>query len=158
MDSPVIDSDREKYAHHAEELRRAVRAAAPLWLDRVLEPLAGRDDSDDRRRAIAATLEAIDRQLGDLAAADPDVPMSGPLELIRQSTEPVQAWLSAQGVVAPARDAWDVRSSPGDLYSLGPMTFSDLGDDVHVAGITWGAAKAHIHLQRRSQQPDDPSA
>ena len=158
MDSPVIDSDEQKYADHAQALRAAVQAAAPQWLDRVLEPLVGAENSEGRSRAVADTLAAIDRQLEALAAADPDVPMSGPLELIRQSTEPVQNWLAGQGVVAPARDPWDVRSSPGDVYALGPMTFSDLSDEVHVAGITWGAAKAHIHLQRRSQQADDPSA
>lgn len=154
----MIDSDRQKYAHHAEELRSAVLAAAPQWLDRVLEPLVGFEETEGRRRAISDTLEAIDRHLGALAAADPDVPMSGPLELIRQSTEPVQIWLRSEGVVAPERDAWDVRSSPGDSYALGPMTFNDLSEAVHVAGITWGAAKAHIHLQRRSQQADDASA
>ena len=151
MDSPVIDSDEQQYAQHAEALRQAVLAAAPAWIDRVIEPLAGSESSPDRSRAVAATLADIDRRLQELAAADPDVPMSGPLELIRRSTAPLQAWLAAEGVVRPTRDPWDERSSPEDHFALGPMTFSDLSDEVHVAGITWGAAKAHMHLRRRNR-------
>lgn len=158
MDSPVNDSDEQQYIAHAEALRRSVLDAVPAWIDRVLAPFAVASDATGRQTATAETIAAIDERLAVLAASDPDVAMSGPLELIRQSTVPLQRWLADQGAPAPTRDPWDVRSSPDDVYELGPMTFRDLSEDVHVAGITWGAAKAHIHLRRRSQQPDDPSA
>jgi len=158
VDSPVNDSDEQQYAAHAEALRRCVIDAVPAWIDRVLEPFALRADAVGREAATAETIAAIDERLTVLATSDPDVAMSGPLELIRQSTVPLQRWLAGQGAAAPTRDPWDVRSSPDDVYELGPMTFRDLSEEVHVAGITWGAAKAHIHLRRRSQRPDDPSA
>lgn len=154
----MTDSDAQQYAAHAEALRRAVLDAVPAWIDRVLEPFAVPSDAADRETAAAETVAGIDERLAVLAASDPDVAMSGPLELIRQSTVPLQRWLADRGASAPTRDPWDVRSSPDDVYALGPMTFRDLSEEVHVAGITWGAAKAHIHLRRRSQRPDDRSA
>lgn len=155
----MIDSDEQKYREHAEHLRQTVAEAAESWL---LAGLARYVDTTiaqpDRAEAIAASVTEIDDRLRLLAASDPDEARSGPLELIRQSTGPVQRWLATQQVPAPVRDAWDERSSPGDTYALGPMTFSDLGDAVHQAGITWGAAKAHIHLRRRNQPDPEQSA
>ncbi len=155
------DSGEDEYRRYCEQLRDAVVQAAPGWLDRVLRPFVADSELADRaqmQQAIDASLAAIDARLTTLVATDIDTPMSGPLELLRQSTGPVQEWLNAAGAPRPVRDPWDVRSSPDDHYALGPMAFSDLGDDVHAAGIAWGAAKAHVHLRRRSQSSGGGSA
>ena len=38
---------------------------------------------------------------------------------------------------------------PDDVYAIGPLAWSDLGEEVHEAGITWGAWKAATVLVRR---------
>jgi len=75
--------------------------------------------------------------------------LSGPLERIRQAVAPINNALAERNVSAPRRNAVDEQMRPNDTYELGPMTFRDLSDQVHEAGITWGAAKAHLHLKRR---------
>ena len=39
------------------------------------------------------------------------------------------------------------------MYDLTPGGFLDFGDDVQAAGLTWGAAKAHVHRHRRRVAP-----
>lgn len=154
------DSGEDEYRKYCEQLRDAVAVAAPHWLHHVVGPFANQipGDREAMHAAIDDTLASIDSRLTTLATTDIDTPMSGPLELLRQSTGPVQEWLASSGAPRPTRDPWDVRSSPDDHYALGPMAFSDLGDEVHAAGIAWGAAKAHVHLRRRSQSSGGTSA
>ena len=38
---------------------------------------------------------------------------------------------------------------PDDVYAIGPLAWIDMGDDVHEAGISWGAWKAATVLTRR---------
>lgn len=80
----------------------------------------------------------VNERLLRLANADADEIVSGPLEQIRRSLDPLRTYLEMN---AP-------RPDPGE-FELGPMAFSDLSDDVHEAGIAWGAAKAFLHLSRR---------
>jgi hypothetical protein len=41
---------------------------------------------------------------------------------------------------------------PDDMFALGPLTWRDLGDDVHDAGIEWGAWKAAMIISRRRDE------
>ena len=97
---------------------------------------------------IEAVAVEVETSIAELVDADPDAPLSGPLERIRRTVVPVNEFLQRRDVPKPMRNTMDVEMHPEDLYDLGPMTFRDLGDEVHDAGITWGAAKAHLHLKR----------
>lgn len=141
-------SDEQAYIAYGEQLRQAVSVALRPWLVVQLRERFSieADQVDDVLDAIVA--DADDR-LHELVHADVDVPLSGPLERIRGAVEKLNPRLTALGVTPPARDPFDVRIRPNDVFALGPASFSDLGDDVHQAGITWGAAKAYLHQSRR---------
>ncbi len=59
--------------------------------------------------------------------------------------------LAARGIAPVERDRHARRIHPDDVYDLTPASFADFGPEVHELGITWGAAKAHLHLQQRRQ-------
>ena len=40
-----------------------------------------------------------------------------------------------------ARDEFERTSLPDDVFGVGPLAWRDLGEEVHDAGITWGAWK-----------------
>jgi hypothetical protein len=149
-------NDEAKFFEHGERLQQAITGAIRPWLDAVIE---SRLPDTAISAQLAETLDdittAVDRSIVELINADVDEPLSGPLERIRREVEPLNDAFDRLGVPPPHRDAVDVRMRPADRFALGPMTFRDLGDEVHEAGITWGAAKAHLHLQRR-RRPDAP--
>jgi hypothetical protein len=60
------------------------------------------------------------------------------------------AVLRAAGVPEVVRDEFAERAFPDDGYDLSPATWRDLGDEVHEAGLVWGAWKAKQHLDRRA--------
>ncbi len=103
--------------------------------------------------AIAAVLDDVDRRLRELADAHPTAPVSGPLEQIRQALGPINDLLDELGARAPVRDEFDATARPADRHALGPMAFAELGPAVHEAGIEWGAAKAYVIGQIRSNRP-----
>jgi hypothetical protein len=143
-------SDDEKYADYGAALVLAVDASIRPWLQHVVGLRIGSDDfSPALNRAIEDAALEVHTALTALAMADVDQPLSGPLERIRQAIARLTPHLLDAGAVPSARDPFDVQMRPDDLFALGPMAFVDLGDAVHTAGITWGAAKAHLHQKRR---------
>jgi hypothetical protein len=38
------------------------------------------------------------------------------------------------------------------VYDLSPAAFADLDPSLREPGLTWGAAKAHVHLARRRRE------
>ena len=134
-------------ASTATPLRQAIAAAVRPWLESAVarRGVAADPEVSELIEAVAAEVET---SIAELVDADPDVPLSGPLERIRRTVVPVNEFLQRRDVPKPMRNTMDVEMHPEDLYDLGPMTFRDLGDEVHDAGITWGAAKAHLHLKR----------
>jgi len=62
------------------------------------------------------------------------------------------ALLIEAGIPPVRRDEFEVRSMPDDMFALGPLTWRDLGDDVHDAGIEWGAWKAAMIISRRRDE------
>lgn len=156
VNSAFDASDEAKFLNHGQRLHRAISGAIRPWLDAVIETrIANTSIADQLDETLDEITLAVDRSITELINADVDQPLSGPLERIRREVEPLNDLLDRLGVSPPHRDAVDVQMRPADRHALGPMTFRDLGDDVHEAGITWGAAKAHLHLQRR-QRPDTP--
>lgn len=143
-----MTSDEQKFTQYGQVLYDAISKAIRPWLnDQVLHRVMVLDD--EMAEAIEISAVQVEKSIAELAAADVDTPLSGPLERIRQGVEPLNAMLDQRGVEPPLRNAMDKQMRPGDHHALGPMTFRDLGDTVHDAGISWGAAKAHLHLQRR---------
>ncbi len=148
MGQNVSSSDDEKFIQYGQVLNIAVSTAVRPWLIRELTTRVGSIDAE-LARAIEGAAEQVERSIAELVAADVDEPLSGPLERIRRSVEPLNAELDQRGVQPPRRNTLDQQMSPRDHHELGPMTFRDLSDAAHDAGITWGAAKAHVHLRRR---------
>ena len=62
------------------------------------------------------------------------------------------AVLVGAGVPPVERDEFTERRFPEDVYDLAPATFADLDPSLHEPGLTWGAAKAHVHLARRRRE------
>lgn len=147
MNSEASDDDA-KFTEYGLALHRAVVSAVRPWLRAtVLSRHAVIDD--DLEQVLDTVAISIDSSIAELVQADIDTPLSGPLERIRQCVEPVNQALAERGVDTPRRNTIDIEMRPADVYDLGPMTFRDLSDEVHDAGIAWGAAKAHLHLKRR---------
>ena len=138
------------YREHGEALRVAVAEALPLWLDGQLSSRLGRGLEPAEKRMIDDAARRADESLTELITAGVEQPLSGPLERLRVAVAPAGAILADAGVARPSRDPFDVRSRPDDHYALGPLTFMDLGQKVHEAGITWGAAKAFLHRAGRN--------
>lgn len=141
-------SDDEAFAGYGQALFQAVSEAVRPWL-RIL--VDARVTDVDAGLHIVLEQVAVDAEqaIRVLIDADVETPLSGPLERIRRAVEPLNVALAERDAPPPRRNPLDVEMRPHDLYDLGPMTFRDLGDAVHDAGIAWGAAKAHVHMQRR---------
>ena len=50
------------------------------------------------------------------------------------------------------RDAFAVQQFPDDDYDLAPPSFADVDPGLQELALTWGAAKAHLHLSRRRRE------
>ncbi len=87
-----------------------------------------------------------------LLSTDVDAQRTNPLQVLRNSTTMATALLVKAGVTPPQRDEFEIRSMPDDIYAFGPLTWRDLGDAVHVAGIEWGAWKAAMVISRRREE------
>ena len=84
--------------------------------------------------------------------ADVDAGASSPLAALRAGVGPMTNLLEQWGVAASPRDAFAVQHLPDDRYSLGPTTFGDIAPELHELGLSWGAARAHVHLRRRRER------
>lgn len=147
--SSKATSDEERaYIQYGEQLRKTVSVVLEPWLAAQIH---GRHGIDPREleAEIRSVVADADARLEELIYADVETPLSGPLERIRGAVEQLAPALLGLGAVPPTRDPFDVQIRPDDQFALGPLTFADLGEDVHQAGITWGAAKAYLHNVRR---------
>ena len=96
-----------------------------------------------------ATKAQVQIDLMALLSVDVDAQRTNPLQVLRGSTLMATALLIEAGIPPAQRDEFEVRSMPDDMFALGPLTWRDLGDDVHDAGIEWGAWKAAMIISRR---------
>lgn len=132
-------------------LMSAVEAAAPAWIRGRLVEIAG-DASVDIDAVVDHVVAEMTRELFGLLCCDVDQQKDNPLHVLRRATRSASQALLVAGVVPPVRDEFEVRAMPDDLYAIGPLTWRDLSDDVHEAGITWGAWKAATVLTRRRNE------
>ncbi len=130
-----------------------VTRALPGWVERsvtrILDAWA-RAAPEIRARALAEASAAgpevarrVGAELADLFATPAAEQRTTPLEIVRGSVLEPTAILRRAGVGEVARDPFDERAWPDDVYGLVPRTLGDLGDpELAPLHLAWGVAKA----------------
>ncbi|MEI6198374.1 MAG: hypothetical protein WCP83_00345 [Actinomycetota bacterium] len=149
---------------YARDLFLAVTRAVPQWISAQVTEIASMsidETSSEFATAVTVvveqTLEFISKELLSLLATDVDAQQSNPLHVLRASTSFATQLLTISGVMPARRDEYEVRAMPNDVFAIGPLTWRDLGEEVHDAGISWGAWKAATILMRRREDGSIPS-
>lgn len=149
-------SDAEPSVDPVEQFVSVATRTVPAWLEacvvRTAEQVLGRcpDDLAERARAMAGDVApGLLTQLEQLVRTDVDEQRTNPLSVLRAAARHPTEVLRAAGVPPVRRDAFAEERFPDDVYDLGPASWSDVHDDLHDAGILWGAWKAATVLQRR---------
>ncbi len=145
--------DGATLARAGADLAEAVDDAVGPWLRRVVVERLGAVPTPEVEasidRAVAEARATVVPRLAELLALDLDQQWTNPLALVRTLVPYATTVLADAGVAPVDRDDDARRLQPDDVYGLTPATFADLGPEVHEPGLLWGAAKAHLHLQRR---------
>jgi hypothetical protein len=151
-----MNDDDRAFARFGDELVRAVESSLGDWIEscvhRVLREQGGTIDEQTATLIAAARLEAtrdVVAELRAVLALDIDEQRTNPLSILRAAVRYPTQVLRTVGAQPIERDAFDEQSFPDDEFALTPAAFADFAPAVHDAGIVWGAAKAHVHLQRR---------
>lgn len=148
---PTLADDEDRLAEIAAELARLLRERVPGWLRRRAESIVPGIDPGRLEATLAATMEALGPELDRILSADVDAGAGTPLAAVRAATGDVTRLLVDCGAAVPARDAFDARAFPDDLFGFGPAAFADIDPRLHEPGLRWGAARAHVHLRRRRE-------
>ncbi|MGA7271130.1 MAG: hypothetical protein WB239_08665 [Acidimicrobiia bacterium] len=123
----------------SRRLRDALVAAyAPFVWERLgeLRSIEGLDE------AIEAGREWLESALSGLLSKPFPAQDRGPLELFQEAMKfPTEA-LAEAGQESVRRDDVAVAALPGDLYDLAPASTRELGEEVWMIHLRWGAAKA----------------
>ena len=138
-----------------EQLADAVERALPGWVERSVRTILVAYEGTPRPEVLAAAREAGARAAADvgpvlrsLVTADVDEQRTNPLSILRGAVRYPTEVLRAAGVPGVVRDEHDERHFPDDDYGLTPMAFADVDPSLHELGMTWGAAKAQLHIRR----------
>ena len=143
---------------HATALADAVVAALPgwversvgrimaAWLDGACDPAVMESAREAGRRAA----EEVGAAVRTLVDADIDDQRTTPLALLRGAVRYPTQVLEDAGVPPVARDPFQVRLLPEDLYDLCPASFADVDPFLAEPGMVWGAAKALAHRRRHA--------
>jgi hypothetical protein len=153
-----------KLEPYADDLYQAVTRAIPHWITTQVSEIASLSIDETTREFQSAladvathTHQVVSQDLFSLLATDVDAQQSNPLHVLRASTSYATQLLQSFGVAHARRDEYEVRAMPDDVFSIGPLTWRDLGEEVHDAGISWGAWKAATILTRRRADGSIPS-
>jgi hypothetical protein len=111
--------------------------------------LEGPGSHEQVSRTVSEATDGVTAGLDELLRTDVDAQRVNPLQVIREVTARAGEVLTGLGVPAAKRDEVEERAMPADLHGLGPLAWRDLGEEVHDAGILWGAWKAATVLTRR---------
>jgi len=154
----TLADDEARYRELAVELADAIVQAIPGWIERVgRERLVGAgidpspDATESLRSAGRSIASALDARIREVLTADVDAGAGSPLAVLRAGTGPATDELRRLGVPPVDRDDFAVRNFPDDVYDLAPASFADVDESLHEPGLVWGAARAHVHLRRRSR-------
>lgn len=136
---------------YSAALLAAVERAAPDWIRRrVVEIAAGIEV--DVEAIVPQVVNDMTHELAALLLRDVDDQRENPLHVLRRATRFASQSLTKSGVTPVVRDEFEVRAMPDDIFAIGPLAWRDLSEDVHDAGITWGAWKAATILSRRRSE------
>lgn len=143
-------------ASYATALADEVQRALPDWVRSVVAARLGGTvpaaSADAVETAATTAAEDVGGRLRDLLALDIDEQWTNPLTLIRTAVQYPTEVLRDAGAQEIQRDEQSRRFHPEDIYGLIPTSFADLGPAAHDLGLSWGAAKAHVHLRRRREE------
>jgi hypothetical protein len=144
--------DAETFAGLGGELALAAEAVVADWIvgcvtARHPGPLPPNLIATAREAGAAAAAE-VGCELRALAAVDADEQTTTPLAILRRASRHATAVLAGAGVAHVPRDPVDAANLPDDVYAVAPAHFADVDGSLVGPGISWGAAKAHIHLRR----------
>ena len=160
----VTDSQNISLEPYPEALYEAVVQAVPEWISKRLRAvsiaqcgLLRKELLTAEHDLVASVLTHVKQNLAALLATDVDTQKINPLQVLRDSTASVSVAMQECGIPVPHRDEFEVRAMPHDIYGIGPLTWRDMSDDVHDAGINWGAWKAATILSRRRDEGKIPS-
>ncbi len=149
-------TDDQRLAQYAAALADGVGEALPDWVAASVARRLGGRVPDELREQVTQAGRAAAEDVGDrvreLLALDIDEQWTNPLTLIRTAIQYPTEILQQVDAPVVARDEQARRFHPDDVYDLTPASFADLGQSVHDLGISWGAAKAHVHLRRRREE------
>ena len=148
----------------AEALARAVDAALPGWVERVVEARlrAAFGPADpaamaEARRAGETARAEVGGRIRALLAQDIDEQRTNPLAILRTAVRYPTEVLRAAGAPPVGRDDFAADRFPDDVYDLTPASFADIDPALAQPGIVWGAAKAWTHMRRHGgSSREDP--
>ncbi len=124
------------------ESRRLRDALVAAYAPFVHVKLGSRPRVETIDEVIESGRSWLDGALTELLSQPFPAQSRGPLELFQEAMKfPTQA-LEEAGQEPPARDEAVVAALPGDLYDLAPASTRDLGEEVWMVHLQWGAAKA----------------
>jgi hypothetical protein len=163
--APTPDDEaraRERLDETADAIVTGVEMWVPRWTQSQVRRLLdawGRADPEARARAESRASEAgtaaarrVAATLRELFAIEPELQTATPLEVVRSVYREPTEVLAAAGVPPVARDEFDERAWPDDVYRLVPRTLGDLGDpELAPLHLAWGMAKATMIRARRAQ-------
>jgi hypothetical protein len=163
--SAVMNSERDEVAcgsggtDYSRPLIDAVLDAIPGWVDRTIRARVGAMSGIDANELddviVRVSTEMVRNVAGDLSrllAEDAERQTRNPLQVLRSDAAIINDALVRLGVPEPRRDDFDRAAMPDDVHAIGPLTWRDLGDEVHEAGITWGAWKAATIMSRHTSE------
>jgi hypothetical protein len=140
-------SDEQKLAGYADDLIMGLAQHLPGWVERTVgERLVG---TEVDVAELDADIDGAVQKVTVLLRTDIDEQDNNPLAVVRTLIGPMTRYLAERSAEAVTRDPDSQRLFPDDRFDLTPGSFSDVHPDLHMAGLSWGAAKAHVHLQRR---------
>lgn len=147
------ERDDELLASYATALADEIQRALPSWVHAAVAARTGGTVPAELVETVAKAgvdaAEEVGGQIRSLLELDIDDQWTNPLTLIRTAIKYPNQILRDACVPTVNRDAQAKRFHPDDVYGLIPSSFADLGPTANDLGLSWGAAKAHVHLRRR---------
>jgi len=143
---------RELMEHAAGAIVDGVERLAPAWVVRVVTRVADVSGVLDEQQRAALLRDAtgageagaarVAAELRALFSLPPEHQHATPLEIVRSLRHEATGVLARAGVPEVARDRFEQRAFPDDVYGIVPRSLADLGDDeLGPLLLMWGLGK-----------------